>query len=344
MIAWLSVACSAATVAQKLSETYRRVKSSVVVVHVVPAGVSVTGRSGESADEDIGSGVLISAEGKVVTAAHVVEDADQVMVELINDQKIRARVVAVSLMTDVAVLQLDKAPRGVVAARLGDSDRVEVGDDIFVVGAPYGLSYTLTAGRVSARRRERSTFGLLSPTEFLQTDAAINSGNSGGPVFNMTGEVVGIVSSSVSESGGSEGLGFAATSNAVRSLLLGQGTFWSGLEGMLIRDDMARAFNLPQASGLLVMRIAKDSPAERLGLKGGQVDALIDDQEVRLGGDIILEINGTQINGDPQQYEQISVGGGGREARLTCKVLRGGKVMELSTRPTPATLVRGNRR
>src|SRR5262249_34678388 len=128
-------------------------------------------------------------------------------------------VIGCALSADVALLQLDRSPANYVAAKLSDSDEVAVGDEIFVVGAPYGISNTLTAGHISGRRVLNNR-GPNANIEFLQTDAAINSGNSGSPVFNLKGEVVGIVSNIMSKSGGSEGLAFAATSNTARRALL----------------------------------------------------------------------------------------------------------------------------
>jgi serine protease Do len=339
LILWLFAVCVASAQAQQLRDTFRRVKPSVVVVHVMNAGEGGPDGAGAAGDEGLGSGVLISPDGKVITAAHVVDGAELVTVELDDEKRVTARVVCVSLMDDLALLQLDSVPPKAVAARLGDSDRVEAGDEVFIVGAPYGLSDTLTTGRVSARRRTKSESGIVSPTEFLQTDAAINPGNSGGPVFNMAGEVVGIVSSVVTGEGGLGGVGFAATSKAVHELLTRRGSFWADVKGVLLRGEVANVFNLPQPSGFLVTRVARDSAAERLGLKGGRIEAYIDDQEVLLGGDIILELNGAQVNGDPRQYEAVFAATAGARpgSRLTCKVLRGGKVMELSTRPALAT-------
>ena len=131
------------------------------------------------------------------------------------------------------------------------------------MGAPYGLSPTLSAGHISGRYRPGNKVVGASAIEFLRTDAAINGGNSGGPVFNLSGEVVGIVSQILTKSGGSEGIGFAATSKIARQLLLDQKMFWSGVEGMLIEGDLARALNLPQAAGFLIQRVAKGSPGPR---------------------------------------------------------------------------------
>src|SRR5262249_42858521 len=157
---------------------------------------------------------------------------------------------------DVALLQLEGQPPNYIAAKLGDSDSAEVGDEIFVVGAPYGISRTLTAGHVSGRRILNTETRSI---EFLQTDAAINTGNSGSPIFNLNGEVVGIVSNIMSKSGGSEGLAFASTSNTARRVLLDHKSFWTGIDGVLIEGNLAKALNLTQSAGLLVQRVAEGS-------------------------------------------------------------------------------------
>src|SRR5262249_16951327 len=156
----------------------------------------------------LASGVLISGDGKVLTAAHVVQAVDQVFVEFIDGQLVTACVISSAPAADVALLQLDSVPPGVAPAQLGDSDKVEVGDEVFVVGAPYGLSYTLSVGHIGGRAAPKGSLASLSAGEFLQTDAPINSGNSGSPMFNRQGEVVGIVSNIMSRSGGFEGIGF----------------------------------------------------------------------------------------------------------------------------------------
>jgi S1-C subfamily serine protease len=196
-----------------------------------------------------------------------------------------------------------------------------------------GISHTLTVGYISARRTPNATFGGIAPTEFFQTDAAINQGNSGGPMFNMKGEVIGIVSHIVSRSGGSEGLGFVVTSNMARRLLFDEVSVWSGLEGYLLTGDLARAFNIPLwGSGLLVQRVAEGSTAERLGLQGGSLPARIGDEILLLGGDVILAVDGIGF-GDPRAYENIRrhliearTGGSG----LHVTVLRAGETIELA--------------
>jgi S1-C subfamily serine protease len=235
---------------------------------------------------------------------------------------------------DLAVLRLKKPPKAAVAARLGDSDRVRVGDQIFIIGAPQGMTHTLTVGHISARRTTDAMYGGLYNAEMLQTDAAINVGNSGGPMFNMAGEVVGIVSHMISESGGYEGLGFVMTSNMARELLLGSRTIWTGLEGHRVDGELARILNLPQGVGILVQRVAEGSPAHRMGLQPGTVKAEIDGQPIVLGGDIILEIQGLRLD-DPEAIERIKALlrtlSPGEEIKVT--VLRGGRRMELATVP-----------
>jgi S1-C subfamily serine protease len=319
--------------AQELRDTFRRVKSAVVVVHVVDDNPLAALRAGDDEDSNEGSGVIISGDGRILTAAHVVGEAEAVVVECADGQKISARVVASSILADVALLQLDNVPSSVSAAKLADSDRVEPGDDIFIVGAPYGLSFTLTAGRISARRRNLTSGGILSSVEFFQTDAAINSGNSGGPVFNRAGEVIGIVSGIVTHSGGFEGVGFATTANAVRGILLDRKSFWSDVEGVFLSGEVAAALNLPQRSGFLVMHVSKGSPAESMGLKGGHIEAVVEGEELLLGGDVIEEVNGVAVTGDTGNplVPFIEPTGFKQGERITCKVLRAGKLIELST-------------
>ncbi|HKR59485.1 MAG TPA: trypsin-like peptidase domain-containing protein [Pyrinomonadaceae bacterium] len=324
--------------AQQLRETFRRVKSAVVIVRSSVADPD-PGSSGQVDEEGLGSGVLISTDGKVLTAAHVLEKEGGVSVEFSNGQRMPARVIAFSASADLALLQVDRIPKSAIPAKLGDSDIVETGDDIFIIGAPYGLSSTLTVGRVS-RRPDQMRGGILSMGEFLQTDAVINPGNSGGPLFNKEGEVIAIVSNIVSDSGDFRGVGFAATVNAARYLLLEGESARVGIEGVLVTGVVAKALNLPQPAGFLVTAVEKDSLADRLGLVGGQLDAEIDDQRLLIGGDVILAINSREVGADRQAYRAVfsTFGAQKNEAPLRCKILRAGKTLELSLKipPLPA--------
>ena len=320
--------------AQQMRESFRRVKASVVVIHTGDPKPTDSSRPGEVADSGVGSGVLISADGKVLTAAHVIEGETKLLIEFANDEWVPATVISSSAAADVALLQCDRVPGSAIAAKLGDSDKVDTGDDIFIVGAPYGLSYTLTVGRVSARRPDHSRSGLMGSVEFLQTDATVNPGNSGSPVFNKSEEVIGIVSSIISESGEFQGVGFAATVNSARARLLDGHGQQTNIEGLLVIGTLARALNIPQPAGFLVTTVAKGSLAERLGLKGGELAAVIDNQEVLLGGDIILEMDGTIVEGNRESYRNVlaRIANSESHAPIRCKVLRSGRVIELSAK------------
>jgi len=322
--------------AQRLRDTFRRVKQTVVLVRTEQKGIASVAQEERTAERGLGSGVLISADGKVLTAAHVVQIVDKISVQFADGQSASAHVIESSVLADVALLQLDVVPANLVYAKLGDSDAAQVGDEIFVVGAPFGLSYTLTAGHISGRHLpglKMGVMGRMSTMEFLQTDAAINSGNSGGPMFNLDGEVIGIVSSILSRSGGFEGIGFAATSKIAKLTLIERGSFWSGLEGVLVDGELAGALNLPQPAGLLVQRVAEGSPAWREGLRAGTLHASVEGTDVLLGGDIILEVNNIPFTEGETAFDKMSVILNSLKPgdKLTSKVMRAGKVIELST-------------
>lgn len=296
--------------ADEISRTFKRVTGSVVVIHTFERRTEASNADGEVASTTaagLGSGVLISEDGLVATAAHVVQAADRVEVEFIDHQRIVAEVVASSGLDDVALLRLTLPPHGIAAAKWGDSDAVEVGDPVFVIGAPYGLEHTLTAGRISGRRqRGGPELGPASPQgEMFQTDAAINRGNSGGPLFDEKGRVIGIVSFILSASGGFEGLGFAVTSNTVRRALIESRAVWTGMTGIVLSGDLARALQLPQAGGYLVQQVARYSPAEAAGLKPGRIPAVIAGHALLLGGDIILSVDSIEVDGTAATSRRI---------------------------------------
>jgi serine protease Do len=294
--------------------------------------------------DGLGSGVLISNDGRVLTAAHVVQTADVASVEFANGEVIVARVIGSDVQSDVALLQLKQMPKGIAPAPLGDSDKVEVGDQVFVIGAPYGISQTLSVGHLSGRHRLNSNDGSATSVEFLQTDAAINTGNSGGPMFDMDGNVIGIVSSIMSHSGGSEGLAFATAANTAKRSLLDQKPFWSGIDGLVVTGSLARALNLPQAAGVLVQRIGDGSIGSRLGINQGTLRVTIQGTDILLGGDVILSVNNISII-DPrsaqslgsltsdENYERIynTVAALKPGDPLVVTVFREGKVLKLTT-------------
>lgn len=336
-------AVSITTNAQQLRDAFRRVNQSVVIVRTKRVELGQSADEPMSIVDGLGSGVLISNDGKVLTAAHVVQTADVAVVEFSDGQVINARVIGSDVQSDVALLQLKEIPKGVIPAMLGDSDKVEVGDQVFVIGAPYGISQTLSVGHLSGRHRLNRNNQSTS-VEFLQTDASINTGDSGGPMFDMAGNIIGIVSSIMSHSGGSEGLAFATAANTAKQLLLERKPFWSGIDGLVVMGDMAKALNLPQPAGVLVQRIGDGSIGSRLGINPGSVRATIRGMDILLGGDVILSVNNIAIV-DPrstqslgsltsdENYEKIynSVAALRPGDPLVVTVFREGKVLKLTT-------------
>lgn len=330
LITAIMIVTASVATAQSVKKVFKDVNASVVVIHTKQKGLPAASYPKPTVVQGLGSGVLISADGKAITSEHSVKTADEIIVEFMDGELFTATVVAAEPAGDVALLQLDKKPMKSTVAALGNSDQMEVGDQIFVIGAPYGVSHMLTVGHISARHTQRGTIGEMFRPEFFLTDAAVNQGNSGSPVFNMKGEVIGIVSSSISKSGGFEGVGFVATSNMARWALLERKSFWSGLDGFLLTGELASMFNLPQSSGMLVEQVAENSPAALLGLRGGTTKAAIGDRVFLIGGDIILSVDGISLaDGDFYETIRARLSQMQEHDTLTMKVLRFGKVVEL---------------
>lgn len=315
--------------AQTVGDIFRKVSPAVVVIRAT--GRDVSG-SGEVRLSEIGSGVLISQDGDVMTAAHVVHAMDAIRVEFMDGEIVTARVVSSEPTADLSLLKLERVPPGTLVARMSNSDSVRIGDQVIVLGAPYGLTYSMSVGWISARWPPNTVYKSMPLAEFFQTDAVINQGNSGGPMFNLAGDVVGIVSHNISKSGGSEGLGFVVTINTAKKLLLEQRSFWSGLEGRLLTNEQADLFNLPpKALGYLVTKVATGSPGEVIGLRGGTSVAVIDGDSMLVGGDIILRVQGMAVGG-LSAYEKIreALAGLPSGATVNVTVLRAGEILELN--------------
>jgi len=317
--------------AQSLSSLYQRISESVVMIQTIERGFDVEKPGQAVTTGGLGSGVIISEDGLIMTAAHVVEVADIVAVVFKNGQKAPAKVLGLVKMSDVAMIKLDKVPQELVPAKLGDSDAVNVGDRVFVVGAPHGLEQSLSVGYISGRRKLGDMSEQLIPIEFLQTDAAINQGNSGGPMFNMDGEVIGIVSFILTQSGGFDGMGFAASINVAKELLLKEKSHWTGIDVVILSTELAEILNVPQSGGFLVQRVAKNSPAEQLGLRPGRIHVKIGNNDFILGGDIILEVGDKKVTPNIEDIKKIReiVGNKPGLKGITFKVLRAGKILKL---------------
>jgi len=340
VLALLACVSQGQTETRSLSELFEQVNLAVVEIYTRGMDVPQSPSGTQVSMSGMGSGVLISPDGKILTAAHVVETASAILVRFQSGEAMKATVLSSEPGLDVAVLQLDHPPKDArFVASLGDADGVSVGDQVFVVGAPLGMSHTLTVGYISGRRKTNAVFSGVSATEYFQTDAAINQGNSGGPLFNMEGEVIGIVSHILSHSGGSEGIGFAVTSEMARQLLEKK-SFWAGVDGYMLSGKLGEVLNVPPPSvGLLVQRVASGSPAARLGLKGGTMRATICGEELVVGGDIVLVAAGIPLaamNSLTLVRERITSLAPGEP--LTVNVLRGGTTITLSM-PLPAPAV-----
>src|SRR5262245_37339971 len=228
-----------------------------------------------------GSGVIVDAQGYILTNNHVVENAGEVEVRLSDDRKFKATIVGRDPKTDLAVLKVDTAGTALPVAELGDSDKLRVGQWAIAIGNPFGLDRTVTAGIISATGRTH--VGVATYEAFIQTDASINPGNSGGPLLNLEGRVVGINTAIVSSG---QGIGFSIPINMAREImtqLMAKGRVVRGWLGIVIQEltpELAEGFGVKPDSGALVADVMKDSPAEAAGIKGG---------------DIIVEFDGTPI-------------------------------------------------
>jgi serine protease Do len=314
--------------AQNLEDIFRKVSPSVVVVRSKGRDISAGGVTRFS---QTGSGVLISSSGRVMTSAHVVNAMDEITVEGIAGEVVRATIISANSAADVSLLQLERVTAAMRVARMGNSDAVQIGQQVMVVGAPYGLAYSMSVGWISARWSPNTIFPDMPLAEFLQTTATINTGNSGGPLFDMAGEVVGIVSQNISKSGGSEGLGFVVSINSARNLLVPRKVFWGALQGTLLTGDLAAIFNVPAPAGFLVKTVAQGSMAWDMGLKGGDRIVTIGGKELALGGDIILSVEGIPVVSE-DNIEKIrnKLAGVAAGNPFKMSVLRGGKVIELT--------------
>jgi len=313
---------------ESLDDLFTRVSPTVVVVRAKGRDVTATG---VTRFNETGSGVLISSDGRVMTAAHVVNGMDEVTVEGIGGEVVRATIISANAAADVSLLQLERVTRAMRVAQIGDSGTMRVGQQVMIVGAPYGLAYSMSVGWISARWPPNTIFPDMPLAEFLQTTATINTGNSGGPVFNMAGEVIGIVSQNISKSGGSEGLGFIVTINSANKLLVPGKVFWGALQGVLLTGRLATVFNVPAPAGFLVKTVAQGSIASSMGLQGSDGVLTIGGKEIPVGGDIILSVDGIPaLSEDNIEKIRNTLAARTPGSSFKMSVLRAGKVIELT--------------
>jgi serine protease Do len=251
-----------------------------------PGGGGPGGKSGEFAPRktnSLGSGFIIDTSGIVVTNNHVIADADEINVILNDGTKIKAEIVGVDKKTDLAVLKF-KPPKPLIAVKFGDSDKIRLGEWVVAIGNPFSLGGTVTAGIVSAKNRDISQGPYDS---YIQTDAAINRGNSGGPLFNLDGEVIGVNTLIISPTGGSIGLGFAVPSKTVAGVVEQLQKFgelrrgWLGVRIQQVTDEIAESLNIKPARGALVAGIDDKGPAKPAGIEPGDVVVKFDGKDVK---------------------------------------------------------------
>ena len=291
-------------------------QNNIDVYHrVIPSVVNITSKTvaydfffGAVPEEGQGSGFIIDKEGHILTNYHVVGEAPQVEVTLHNKKTYRATVIGRDHSRDLAVIQI-KAP-DLVPAVLGESKDLQVGQKVFAIGNPFGLSGTMTRGIISSLRPIRSPEGAYID-EAIQTDAAINPGNSGGPLLNSHGEVIGI--NSMIATGGSNqsaGIGFAIPVNTAKAVLNDLITLGSvrrpslGIVSLPIGPELAQEIGLPADYGVLIIRVVAGGAAERAGLRGGNERAYLGASPIMIGGDLIVAIDGDPI-GDQQDLANV---------------------------------------
>ena len=266
----------------------------------------------------LGSGFIIDPSGIVVTNNHVIANADEVTVTLQDNTTLKAKVLGTDTRVDLAVLKVD-AGHQLPSVSFGDSNQERVGDWVLAIGNPFGLGGTVTAGIVSANGRDIHQGPY---DDFIQTDAAINRGNSGGPLFNMQGQVIGINTAIYSPSGGSVGIGFSLPSNLARTVvdqLVKYGQVkrgWLGVSIQQVTPDIAESLRLPRPEGALVGRVTPDAPAEQAGIRGGDVILKFDGQDVTEMHNLPRIVAETEIG----KQVPVTVWRDGKEVQLQAKV------------------------
>lgn len=267
----------------------------------------------EFENKSLGSGFVISQDGYILTNAHVVDGADEVIVKLNDKRELKAKVIGSDRRTDVALIKIEAT--GLPAVRLGDPNKLRVGEWVVAIGSPFGFESSVTAGIVSAKGRSLPQENYVP---FIQTDVAINPGNSGGPLFNLAGEVVGVNSQIYSQSGGYQGVSFSIPIDVAAKVarqLRDSGAVTRGWLGVVVQEvdrDLAQQFGMDKAEGALVARVLPESPAARAGLREG---------------DVILRYNGEPLPSSSSLPHMVGITDPGEVATLD--VVRAGKELKI---------------
>ena len=322
--------------ALSINEVYRR--SAPGVVQVTSTAVvddpfsNPFDPASRQTQRALGSGFVIDKAGHIVTNFHVVENATAVEVSFSNNESMKAEVVGVDPSTDLAVLKVQARSRALTPLPLGNSDDVRVGDAVVAIGNPFGLNRTVTAGIVSALQRQITAPNSYSIDHVIQTDAPINQGNSGGPLLNAAGDVVG-VNAQISTGGtgvqGNVGIGFAIPVDTVKNVaaqLISSGRVehpFIGITARAVNAELARLFRLPVSRGLLVERVQPGSGAAKAGLRAGKTEVTVAGESYLLGGDVIVAADGAPVRTLSRLRSLVSARRPGDELTLT--IYRGSK-------------------
>jgi serine protease Do len=310
--------------AEPLASVFERISPAVVSIQAMKINKAKPQRRFETI---VGSGVIIDKDGQILTNAHVVDGAASLTVTLDSGNKTPARIVGLDPVLDVALLRVDSAA-ALPAARLGDSSAVKVGDEVVAIGNPIGLDQTMTRGIVSGLNR---LLPGISDEPMIQTDAPINPGNSGGPLVDRCGGVVGI-NTLISED--AQSIGFAVPINAARSILrdlreVGRVVRpWLGMQGRAVDNKLGAIVRMPVTPGYLVEVVYDGSPADRVGVRGGNLSVVVQGEEYLLGGDILTAINGTPIRTHTDYIARVKTLRVGQRVKIT--VMREGQPREMT--------------
>ncbi len=277
-----------------LVQIFERSEPGVIQINVKKGATDTTGTG-------LGSGFVYDIKGHIITNAHVVSNAEKIVVTFLDGRSYNAKLIGADEDTDLAVIKVDATRSTLHPLAIGDSSKLKIGESIAAIGNPFGLSGSMTSGIVSQMGRLLPQASGFSIPDIIQTDAAINPGNSGGPLINMRGEVVGINTAIQSATGEFTGVGFAVPSNTVQKIipvLISNGEYkhpWLGVRGVDIGPDYADVLNLNDTRGFLIISVLEDSPAARAGLQGATETIDKDGETYHIGGDIVFAVDGNEV-------------------------------------------------
>ncbi|MBL4908712.1 MAG: trypsin-like peptidase domain-containing protein [Alteromonadaceae bacterium] len=280
-----------------IQKLYKRVNNSVVELHVKSLSEPRHGQMDYKPKivKSLGSGALINKVGRILTAAHVVDRATEIEVVFADGSKTSGHVVWIESLVDLAMIQALDVPDSIKPLKLAAANDYSIGEQVVVIGAPYGVSHSLSVGYLSGIRDSEAIPGSSLVPRLLQTDAAINMGNSGGPMFNLKGEVIGIVSHILSKTGGNNGLGFVISVDNIHTVIDSNPSDFFGLIPLLLNKEQSKIINNSAGYGMLIQNVIPNTLADRLGFKGGNMSVMMANNHILLGGDILLEIDGIAI-------------------------------------------------